>query len=163
MTAAIDRIVSRVSRWPGVETAPHRFGGTAFVVAGRELGHVHDAGVVDLALTRRVRDALLTDGLADPHRVVPDSAWVTYRVRSDADVPDAMRLLRLAYLWRLLAVHRSDGGGGGGGSSRSRSSGGGGGTTTTTTTIIHASQRRLPKTTILSRLCTPIMLGRVGK
>ncbi|WEL25749.1 luciferase domain-containing protein [Haloferax volcanii] len=106
MTAAIDRIVSRVSRWPGVETAPHRFGGTAFVVAGRELGHVHDAGVVDLALTRRVRDALLTDGLADPHRVVPDSAWVTYRVRSDADVPDAMRLLRLAYLWRLLAVRR---------------------------------------------------------
>ncbi|ELZ60884.1 MULTISPECIES: luciferase family protein [unclassified Haloferax] len=106
MTAAIDRIVSRVSRWPGVETAPHRFGGTAFVVAGRELGHVHDAGVVDLALTKRVRDALLTDGLADPHRVVPDSAWVTYRVRSDADVPDAMRLLRLAYLWRLLAVRR---------------------------------------------------------
>jgi len=106
MTAAIDRIVSRVSRWPGVETAPHRFGGTAFVVAGRELGHVHDAGVVDLALTKRVRDALLTDGLADPHRVVPDSAWVTYRVRSDADVPDAMRLLKLAYLWRLLAVRR---------------------------------------------------------
>ncbi|ADE03464.1 luciferase domain-containing protein [Haloferax volcanii] len=106
MTAAIDRIVSRVSRWPGVETAPHRFGGTAFVVAGRELGHVHDAGVVDLALTRRVRDALLTDGLADPHRVVPESTWVTYRVRSDADVPDAMRLLRLAYLWRLLAVRR---------------------------------------------------------
>ncbi|RDZ40587.1 hypothetical protein C5B89_01145 [Haloferax sp. Atlit-47N] len=106
MTAAIDRIVSRVSRWPGVETAPHRFGGTAFVVAGRELGHVHDAGVVDLALTRRVRDALLTDGLADPHRVVPESTWVTYRVRSDADVPDAMRLLRFAYLWRLLAVRR---------------------------------------------------------
>ncbi|ELZ71120.1 hypothetical protein C5B91_05885 [Haloferax sp. Atlit-10N] len=106
MTTSIDRIVSRVSRWPGVETAPHRFGGTEFLVAGREIGHVHDAGVVDLALTKRARDVLLTDGLADPHHVLPDSAWVTYRVRSAADVPGAMRLLRLAYLWRLLALRR---------------------------------------------------------
>ncbi|ELZ98931.1 hypothetical protein C440_01205 [Haloferax mucosum ATCC BAA-1512] len=106
MTASIDRIVSRVARWPGVETAPHRFGGTEFRVAGKEIGHVHDAGVVDLAITKSIRDSLLTDGLADPHHVLPDSAWVTYRVRSEVDVPGAMRLLRLAYLWRLLALRR---------------------------------------------------------
>ncbi|KAB1188466.1 MULTISPECIES: luciferase family protein [Haloferax] len=106
MTASIDRIVSLVVQWPGVETAPHRFGGTEFLVAGKEIGHVHDVGIVDLAITKAVRDSLLTDGLADPHHVLPDSAWVTYRVRSDADEPDAIRLLRLAYLWRVLALRR---------------------------------------------------------
>ncbi|KTG30961.1 luciferase domain-containing protein [Haloferax profundi] len=106
MTATIDSIVSHVRQWPGVETAPHRFGGTEFLVADKEIGHVHDVGIVDLAITKRVRDSLVADGLADPHHVLPDSAWVTYRVRSDADERDAIRLLRLAYLWRVLALRR---------------------------------------------------------
>ncbi|ELZ86118.1 hypothetical protein C453_09883 [Haloferax elongans ATCC BAA-1513] len=106
MTAAIDRIVSRVLRWPGVETEPHRFGGTEFVVAGKEIGHVHDTGLVDLAITKRARDIIITDGLADAHHILPNSAWVSYRVRGERDITGAMRLLRLAYLWRLSALRR---------------------------------------------------------
>ncbi|WP_396612661.1 luciferase family protein [Haloferax sp. S1W] len=108
MTAAIDRIVSRVLRWPGVETEPHRFGGTEFVVAGKEIGHVHDTGIVDLAITKRVRDILIMEGVADAHHVLPNSAWVTYRVLGAQDITGAMRLLRLAYLWRLSALRRRD-------------------------------------------------------
>ncbi|WP_416839683.1 luciferase family protein [Haloferax sp. DFSO52] len=106
MTTEIDRLVSHVESWPGVETAPHRFGGTEFLVADKEIGHVHDVGILDLAITKRVRDSLLAEGLAAPHHVLPESAWVTYRVGSEADEPNARRLLRLAYLWRVLALRR---------------------------------------------------------
>lgn len=106
MSSSIDRIVGVVTGWPGVETAPHRFGGTEFLVGDKELGHVHDVGIVDLAITRGVRDALLESELAAPHHVLPDSAWVTYRVRDETDEANAIRLLRLAYLWRALALRR---------------------------------------------------------
>ncbi|MFC7203614.1 luciferase family protein [Haloferax namakaokahaiae] len=106
MTASTERIVSVASEWPGVETAPHRFGGTEFLVADKEIGHVHHAGILDLAITRRVRDLLIETGRSEPHHVLPDSAWVTYRVRDETDVDGALQILRLAYLWRLLSLRR---------------------------------------------------------
>ncbi|WP_411963414.1 luciferase family protein [Haloferax sp. YSMS24] len=108
MTTAIDRLVEHVSEWPGVETASHRFGGTEFLVADKEIGHVHDVGILDLAITKGVRDTLLETGLASPHHVLPDSAWVSFSVTSAEDEADARRLLRLAYLWRALALRRRD-------------------------------------------------------
>jgi len=45
-------------------------------------------------ITRRsVRDALL----AEEHQWVPNSGWVTFRVRSDKDLQDAIWLMRLSY------------------------------------------------------------------
>ncbi|WP_410764679.1 luciferase family protein [Haloferax sp. DFSO60] len=108
MTTSTERIVSVASQWPGVETAPHRFGGTEFLVADKEIGHVHHAGILDLAITRRVRDLLIETGLGEPHHVLPDSAWVTYRIHDEDDVDGALQILRLAYLWRLLSLRRRD-------------------------------------------------------
>lgn len=108
MTTAIDRLVQHASEWPGVETASHRFGGTEFLVAGKEIGHVHNVGILDLAITKGVRDTLLETGLASPHHVVPDSAWVSFSVTDAEDEVDARRLLRLAYLWRALALRRRE-------------------------------------------------------
>ncbi|KAB1196292.1 MULTISPECIES: luciferase family protein [Haloferax] len=106
MTISIDRIVEHVSGWAGVETVPHRFGGTEFLVADKEIGHVHDVGILDLAITKGVRDNLLEAGLASPHHVLPDSAWVSFSVTDAEDEVNARRLLRLAYLWRALALRR---------------------------------------------------------
>ena len=102
-------IASRVGRWPGVASVPHRLrrdpslvDGVGFVLAGGEFGHVHDDGVVDVTLSPALRDQLLTDGLADRHRTTPRESRVSYYVRSPADVPGAIRLCRLAYLCRLV-------------------------------------------------------------
>jgi hypothetical protein len=58
---------------------------------------VHDGGIIDIPFPRSVRDSLLTEGLAEEHRWVPNSGWVTFRVRSDRDIEHAIWLMRLSY------------------------------------------------------------------
>ena len=99
----VESILRVAGSWSGVERTSAG-DAAALSVAGREFGRVGDSGVVDVPTTRGLRNQLLTDGLADRHRVRPRSSWVTYRVRSSADAPGAVRLLRFAYLCRLLAL-----------------------------------------------------------
>lgn len=86
-----------VSSWPHISVHPHRFGGREFRFAHAEVGHVHEGGIVDIPFPRSIRDALLTERLAEEHRWVPNSGWVTYRVRSDEELQHAIWLLRLSY------------------------------------------------------------------
>ena len=87
-----------VGSWPRITVHSHRFGGREFRFANAEVGHVHYGGVVDIPFPRPVRDALLAEGLAEEHRWVPNSGWVTFRVRSEVDLQHAVWLLRLSYL-----------------------------------------------------------------
>ena len=100
----VESIVSTAGSWPGVELASLTGGDAVLSVAGREFARVHASGLVDVPTTRLLRNQLLTDGIADRHHARPRSSWVTYRVRSRADAPGAVRLLRFAYLCRLLAL-----------------------------------------------------------
>jgi hypothetical protein len=59
---------------------------------------VHTGGSVDIPFPRPVRDALLAEGLAEEHRWVPNSGWITFRIRSDEDFRHAVWLMRLSYL-----------------------------------------------------------------
>ena len=106
MTAntTVERIVSTVGTWPGVKSASPSGGDTVLSVEGREFGRVGASGVIDVPATRALRNQMLTDGIADRHHAWPRSSWVTYRVRSPADAEGAVRLLRFAYLCRLLAL-----------------------------------------------------------
>ena len=94
----LDRLVQEVSSWPEVTTHPHRFGGKEFRFKSAEVGHIHTGGMVDIPFPRPVRDALLADGLAQEHHWVPNSGWITFRVRSEEDARHAVWLLRLSYL-----------------------------------------------------------------
>lgn len=94
---ARQRIADAVSGWPGVEQAPHRFGGIEFRLGKRELGHLHGDVLADLPFPRAVRDELIAAGRARPHHVLPDSGWVSFRIESPDDVEAAIELFRLAY------------------------------------------------------------------
>jgi hypothetical protein len=94
---ALDRIRREVENWPGVESHPHRFGGTEFVVGRRELGHVHGDHILDAPLPRAEHDRLIAEGRAQPHHVLPESGWVTVPFASDEDVATAITILRGAY------------------------------------------------------------------
>lgn len=87
-----------VSAWSGISVHPHRFGGREFLFGEAELGHVHTNGDVDIPFTRPIHDALLAEGLAEQHRWVPNSGWITFRIRSERDVAHALWLMRLSYL-----------------------------------------------------------------
>jgi hypothetical protein len=92
-----ERIRREVLSWPGVAAKPHQFGGTEYDVGARQLGHVHGDSTLDAPFPRAVRDALLREGRAQEHRFVPDSGWVTLDLETEADVDNAVALLRLNY------------------------------------------------------------------
>ena len=95
---SLKKLEATVASWPRVSVHPHRFGGREFCVAKAEVGHIHEGGIVDIPFPRSFRDALLAEGLAEEHRWVPKSGWVTFRVRSDQDSKHAEWLMRLSYL-----------------------------------------------------------------
>jgi hypothetical protein len=86
-----------VASWPQVSVHPHRFSAREFRFGNAEVGHVHDGGIVDIPFPRPVRDALLREGLAEEHQWVPNSGWITFRIRSDKDLQHAIWLMRLSY------------------------------------------------------------------
>lgn len=83
--------------WPGVTSAPHRFGGIEFHAANHEIGHIHGDRLADLPFPRRVRDELVAAGRANPHHVLPDTGWVSYHLHGSNDVPAVLELFRLNY------------------------------------------------------------------
>ncbi len=94
----LKKLEDEVSTWPHVCVHPHRFGGLEFRVDKAEVGHMHAGGIIDIPFPRSVRDALLADGLAEEHHWVPNSGWITFRIRSEEGLKHALWLMRLSYL-----------------------------------------------------------------
>jgi hypothetical protein len=92
-----DMIRRTLESWPGVHSESHRFGGTEFRLGRRELGHLHGDGWADLPFSKAIRRELVAQGHAEPHHILPDSGWVTKRIRSEADLTAAIELFRLNY------------------------------------------------------------------
>jgi len=66
-------------------------------IGRRELGHLHGDVLADFPFPRAIRDELVTAGRVSPHHVLPDSGWVSFRIRSSDDVTTAVDLFKLAY------------------------------------------------------------------
>ena len=96
------KLEAEVSVWPNISVHPHRFGGREFRFQDAEVGHVHLGGVVDIPFPRSMRDALLAEGLAEEHPWVPNSGWVSFRIRGGQDLNHALWLLRLSLVRYLL-------------------------------------------------------------
>ena len=97
MRSIRERIQVEVSGWPGVEAKPHRFNGVEFRVRGHEIGHLHGDALADLPFPRKVREELVSEGRAQPHHVLPETGWTSYRIRGPEDVEEALELFRLNY------------------------------------------------------------------
>jgi len=101
-SVALDALVGEVGNWADVEVVPEpRFGGPAFQLGRRQLGHLHDAGergaFADIPLPRPLRDELIAAGRARTHSAMPDSGWLTVPVRTAADLVGAVEVFRIAY------------------------------------------------------------------
>jgi hypothetical protein len=92
------RFEEEVSAWTGVSVQLHRFGGREFLFGTAQIGHVHPTGILDIPFPRPIRDALLAVGLAEEHRWVPQSGWVTFRFGGEHNVQHALWLMRLSYV-----------------------------------------------------------------
>lgn len=105
MGRVADAIKQEILRWPGVTVQPHRFGGVEFTLDHREIGHLHGDQLADLPFPMRIRDELVAAGRAQPHHVLPDSGWVSRRIRGPEEVADVIALFRLNYE-RLARISR---------------------------------------------------------
>ena len=97
MAKASETIRDAVLSWPQVSEEPHRFGGVEFKFGKRELGHLHGDVLLDVPFPRAVRDELVNAGLADRHHILPDSGWISFRIRKAGDAEAAVALLRRSY------------------------------------------------------------------
>jgi len=90
-------ITQTLISWEGVSTAPHRFGGVEYRLGTRELGHIHGDHLVDIPFPKKVRDEIVSSGLAEPHHILPETGWVSFYLREDEDVQKGIALLRRSY------------------------------------------------------------------
>lgn len=95
--SARSEIETSVLSWPGTSAHPHRFGGVEFRLGRRELGHLHGDVLLDVPFPSKVRDELIAAGRAQPHHVLPDSGWISFRIKTAPDVQAALELLRMSY------------------------------------------------------------------
>lgn len=98
----VHMLIDTVCSWPDVTLEKHRYGGIAFLVKGKEMGHMHGNSLVDLLLSKADRDEVLRLGKAVPHHVFPTSNWVSIYLRTETDVAKALELLQMNYA-RLVA------------------------------------------------------------
>ena len=94
---ASEQIHDAVLSWTGFTSRMHRFGDREYRLGRREVGHVHGNHLVDIPFPKPVRDELIAAGKAQPHHVLPNSGWISFRIRSDEDVEQAIALLRRSY------------------------------------------------------------------
>ncbi len=98
---AMDNIEAEVSTWPGATIGLHKYGGTQFNYNGRELGHIHGNGLLDLRFSRAVKAEILKDGRATHHYIFKKSGWVSFYILNIHDVKYATKLLRMNYNKRI--------------------------------------------------------------
>jgi len=95
MKRSFDALLERLEQLPELEIRPRPINTIGFYVHGRELGHVHRTGHIDLHVPPTVGAELMREGLAAPHRLHPETCWITHRLGSDADAEEAAWLVNL--------------------------------------------------------------------
>src|SRR5688572_21652543 len=66
---AIDLIEKEVVAWQGVDLSLHRFGGIQFNYNGKEIGHIHGNGILDIVFTTKTKKSLMVDRRVTDHHV----------------------------------------------------------------------------------------------
>ena len=97
---ASKQIVDTLLTWQGIETHLHRFGGTEFRIGKREIGHIHGDSLVDIPFPKKIRDEIVAAKEAEPHHILPETGWVSFYLREEADVERAIALLKRSWLFQ---------------------------------------------------------------
>ena len=104
LDALFQGLSREVQSWPGIVAATHwhfsrngQVDGADFYRGEEELGHIHLDGEVHLATSPAIARALIDAGAAQPFPWAGAGEWVTCRIRSEADMRHAGRLMRMAY------------------------------------------------------------------
>jgi hypothetical protein len=69
----------------------------AFFVGRTMFMHIHGGGHCDIRLSKTDQEQVLAEGKARPHRWAPQAGYVTSIVKNEADLEQAMELIRMSH------------------------------------------------------------------
>lgn len=94
----LDELESQVLKaFPEVGIRIHRFGGLEFFDShGRELGHVHGNGLMDVHLSKADAASMKKGGRVLAHHVIPQSGYISFQLKRIEDIAFAIELMALA-------------------------------------------------------------------
>jgi hypothetical protein len=95
---ASGRIIEAATSWPGVEAVTGRRGELSLRLGARELGHLHGGHSLHIGFPKAVWHELHDQGRIGYHPVFPGKpGWGSRRLGGEADVRDAIAMLRMNY------------------------------------------------------------------
>ncbi|MHA4895386.1 luciferase domain-containing protein [Pedobacter sp. PWIIR3] len=92
-----DEIENEVLSWEDTYTSLHKYGGLQFNAKGKEIGHLHGNGLLDIPYSRKAKALLLKDGRVEAHHVFRQSGWISFNIINYDDKRYAVELLEIAY------------------------------------------------------------------
>lgn len=92
--------VAEVVSWPEIEKANHIYGGTAFKLFNKNLGHIHSNGFIDYPFKGAFRLWLLDQGYAQMHHFSENLQWVSFGIKHSNDLIHAFELMEISYFTR---------------------------------------------------------------
>ncbi|TDQ08397.1 hypothetical protein ATK78_2910 [Pedobacter metabolipauper] len=93
----MDEIESDVMSREGASVGLHKYGGLQFNYYGKEIGHLHSNGLLDILFDRKVKQELLLEGKINHHHVFKNSGWISFYIQDAGDMNYAKELLSIAY------------------------------------------------------------------
>lgn len=105
----VQHFIETMAALDGVELRRIRLDAVGFFAGGRQLGHIHPSGHIDLPLPAELGDVLARDCVLEEHRVHERAGWYTHELHVRRDVEEAEWLLRLAHLLYEIRVEGIEG------------------------------------------------------
>ena len=93
----LDEIETEVLSWQNTIVSIHKYGGLQFNYLGKEIGHIHSNGLLDVLFTLKTKKALLEIERISQHHVFIKSGWVSFYIKHPQDKKYALELLQLKY------------------------------------------------------------------
>jgi hypothetical protein len=94
----LDDIEDEVLSWGGTSLSMHKFGGMQFNCNGKEMGHIHSNGILDIRFSRIIKQQLIEQGRVTDHHVFANSGWISFYIRKQEDVAYAVKLLKMSWM-----------------------------------------------------------------
>lgn len=93
-----DELEAEVLGWDNTSIGLHKYGGTQYNYKGKEIGHIHSNGILDIRLSRKIKNQLMAEGRIDNHHIFENTGWISFYIRHQSDNAYAKKLLKIAYL-----------------------------------------------------------------
>lgn len=93
-----EELRQRILALPGVTERPNAgIHEDAFFVGRTMFMHIHGRGHCDIRLSADEQQRVLEEGKARRHRWAPEAGYVTFMVNDEADLEQALELIRLSH------------------------------------------------------------------